>query len=181
MAEPFIAQIQLWGCNYAPRGWAYCDGGLLSIAENTALFSLIGTTYGGDGRTTMGIPNLQGRAPMHPGNGPGLTPRLLAERGGSEEVLLTQATMPKHTHQMYAEDADAEETETVADYLARGGTPGRGGRFYPIDTYNDPENLMPLSSSSLTETGLGQGHENRQPFLAVNFCMALMGIYPNRS
>lgn len=181
MSEPFIAQIQIWGCNYAPRSWAFCNGGLLSIAENTALFSLIGNTYGGDGRSTMALPDLQGRAPIHPGRGLGLTNRFLAEKGGSEQVALTQATMPNHTHQLHAEDNNANETKTSAGYLAKGGTPGRGGRFYPINTYSNPENLMPLSPSALTDTGQGQAHENRQPFQVVNFCIALAGIYPSRS
>ena len=98
MSEPFIAEIRIFGGNFAPRSWAFCDGQLLPIAQNTALFSLIGTTYGGDGRTTTGLPNLQGRAPMHPGRGPGLTSRRLGQNGGQETATLGEAQMPNHSH-----------------------------------------------------------------------------------
>ena len=98
MSEPFLAEIRIFAGNFAPRGWAFCNGQLLPIAQNTALFSLIGTTYGGDGRTTTGLPNLQGRAPMHPGRGPGLTARRLGESGGAETVTLSESQMPSHTH-----------------------------------------------------------------------------------
>lgn len=181
MSEPFIAQIQMWGCNFAPYGWAFCDGAYLTIAEHAALYSLIGTTYGGDGRTTMALPDLQGRVPMHAGQGPGLTSREPGERGGVEQVNLSETTMPGHSHGLFAEDADASVTTTSAGYLARGGATGRGGRFVPITTYNPSQNLQPMSASALAGTGLGEGHANCQPYQVVNFCIALTGIYPGRN
>ena len=183
MSEPFIAQIQMWACNYAPRTWAFCDGDLLPISENTALFSLIYTTYGGDGRTTLGLPDLKTRAPMSWGQGPGLYPRRLGEWGGQTTVTLTSTHMPKHTHTWYAQDDEASITEPANSYLAQAGVPGRGGRFTPTDIYADADasNLMPLSDSTIGNAGASQAHNNMQPFQVLNFCIALAGIYPSRS
>ena len=181
MSEPFIAQIQMWACNYAPRTWAFCDGGLLQIADNTALFSLISTTYGGDGRVTVGLPNLQARAPTHQGRGPGLSYYALGEQGGVSGVTLYPQQMPEHTHTMYAQDTQASAIETTDAYLAQAGVPGRGGRFTPTDIYGDASNLMPLSDSTIGTAGASQAHYNMQPFQVLNFCIALAGIYPSRS
>ena len=181
MSEPFIAQIQMWACNYAPRAWAFCDGGYLQIAENTALFSLISTTYGGDGRTTLRLPDLQTRAPTHQGQGPGLSYYRLGEQGGATGVPLYPAQMPEHTHTWYAQDDEASATEPAASYLAQAGEPGRGGRFFPTDIYSDAANLMPLSDSTIGNAGASQPHYNMQPFQVLNFCIALAGIYPTRS
>ena len=109
MSEPFLAEIRIFAGNFAPRNWAFCNGQLLPIAQNTALFSLIGTTYGGDGRTTTALPNLQGRAPMHPGNGPGLTPRRLGESGGTETITLTESQMPNHQHSAVGSSGKSKE------------------------------------------------------------------------
>ena len=125
MSEPFIAEIRIFAGNFAPRGWAFCNGQLLPISQNTALFSLIGTTYGGDGRTTTALPNLQGCAPMHPGNGPGLTSRRLGQRGGAETITLTEAQMPQHQHSAVGSTTDGKEEKPaghsgVADYDGSG-------------------------------------------------------------
>lgn len=173
MSEPFIAEIRIFAGNFAPRGWAFCDGQLLQIAQNTALFSLVGTTYGGDGRNTFGLPNLQGRAPMHPGRGPGLTPRQLGERSGSESVTLTGAQMPAHTHTMRATNSPAASRDPAGNALAR----SRGGSAYR----SDAANLESMDASALPSVGGGQTHNNMQPFLAMYFIIALQGLYPTRS
>jgi microcystin-dependent protein len=173
MSEPFIAEVRIFAGNFAPRNWAFCDGQLLPISQNTALFSLIGTTYGGDGRTTTALPNLQGRAPMHPGRGPGLTSRRLGERGGVTTVALTEAQMPNHNHAMRASSAPGELSEpTNQSALARTG----GGSAYGPAT-----NLVPLADTVLPPAGGSQSHNNLQPFLAINFIIALFGLYPSRS
>ncbi len=172
MSEPFLAEIRIFAGNYAPRNWAFCDGQLLPIAQNTALFSLIGTTYGGDGRTTTALPNLQGRAPMHPGRGPGLTARRLGERTGVETVTLSEAQMPNHTH-------------TLRGTVSRGsaGTP-QGNAFNRSvgDTaYRAPSALAGMSSQMAANAGGSQAHNNMQPYLTLNFIIALVGLYPSRS
>jgi microcystin-dependent protein len=176
MSEPFIAEIRIFAGNFAPRGWAFCDGQLLPIANNTALFSLIGTTYGGDGRTTTALPNLQGRAPMHPGRGPGLTSRRLGEKVGVENATLTEAQIPSHNH------------------IARGVGNGAGTTFMPSNTTSwaeDGGQVGPtyrtgssqnssMASEALSVTGGGQAHTNLQPLLTLNFIIALQGLYPSR-
>jgi len=176
MSEPFIAEIRIWALNFAPRGWAFCNGQLLPIAQNTALFSIIGTTYGGDGRTTTGLPNLQGRAAMHPGNGPGLTPRRLGQRSGATTVTLTQAQMPSHKHVgtgtgREADSGSATSGDPVGRYLAT--TSGTSARLYRDST--------DLSPTGATSGGSGQAHENMQPHLGLYYTIALQGVYPSRS
>lgn len=175
MSEPFIAEIRIFAGNFAPRSWAFCDGQLLPIAQNTALFSLIGTTYGGDGRSTTALPNLQGRAPMHPGRGPGLTARRLGQRVGAETVTLSEAQIPSHSHTVRATtNGGANITPDNTASIARSG----GGIAYQTDT---SANLVDLASSTLSTTGGGQAHTNLQPFLTLNFIIALQGLYPSRS
>lgn len=175
MSEPFVAEIRIFAGNFAPRGWAFCNGQLLPISQNTALFSLIGTTYGGDGRSTTALPNLQGRAPMHPGRGPGLTSRRLGERGGTETVTLSEAQMPQHSHAMRAANVPFGTLQAPASNrtLAR---PGSGNAYHSPST---PETT--LSSQALSNTGGSQPHDNLQPFLTINFIIALQGLYPSRS
>lgn len=175
MSEPFIAEIRIFAGNFAPRGWALCNGQLLPIAQNTALFSLIGTTYGGDGRTTTALPDLKGRAPMQPGRGPGLTVRQLGQEGGVETVTLTEAQMPNHTHAMMAAGNQAlVKTPASTTALAR----TRFGQAFQQDSAT---NLVDLSPAAIAQTGGSQAHTNVQPFLTLNFIIALVGLYPSRS
>ena len=169
MSEPFIAEIRIFAGNFAPRSWAFCNGQLLPVSQNTALFSLIGTTYGGDGRSTTALPNLAGRAPMHPGRGPGLTSRRLGQRGGVEMVTLSEAQMPNHTHQLIATGEDGASTSPQNHYVGAGN-----------DMFAPANNLGAMDSISLPETGGSQPHNNLQPFLTMNFIIALQGLYPSR-
>jgi len=178
MSEPFIAEIRIFAGNFAPRSWAFCNGQLLPVSQNTALFSLIGTTYGGDGRTTTALPNLKGRAPMHPGRGPGLTSKRLGQRGGVEGVILSEAQMPSHRHSWGVPDGftgGANTRQPVGNFVA--GTSALGNAFQTTTT----SNLDALSSSTLQNTGGSQVHNNMQPFIAINFIIALQGLYPSRS
>jgi microcystin-dependent protein len=171
MSEPFVAEIRIFAGNFAPRGWAFCNGQLLPVSQNTALFSLIGTTYGGDGRTTTALPNLQGRAPMHPGRGPGLTARRLGQRGGVETVTLTEAQMPNHNHTLRATTEDGNRQDPSGNSFARG-TP----MYLP-----PPQTTGPLAENALPDAGGSQAHNNMQPFLTMNYIIALVGLYPSRS
>lgn len=177
MSEPFIAEIRIFAGNFAPRNWAFCDGQLLPISQNSALFSLIGTTYGGDGRSTTALPNLQGRAPMHPGRGPGLTSRRLGEKTGTETVTLVEAQIPSHSHT--ARGSTSVGTPNLApNTQASFAQQGFGDRLYSTNTST---NLVDMASEALSTTGGGQAHENMQPFLTMNFIIALQGLYPARS
>lgn len=172
MSEPFIAEVRIFAGNFAPRGWAFCNGQLLPISQNTALFSLIGTTYGGDGRTTTALPNLQGRAVMHPGNGPGLTSRRLGETGGVETVTITEAQMASHNHSVQATNSTANSTSPANALF------GRSSEGESL--YQNPVSSA-LVDGPLTENrGGGQAHNNMQPHLVVNYIIALVGIYPSR-
>jgi microcystin-dependent protein len=171
MSEPFIAEIRIFAGNFAPRGWAFCNGQLLPISQNTALFSLIGTTYGGDGRTTTALPDLQGRAPMHPGRGPGLTDKRLGERGGVEQVTLTEAQMPNHSHSLIGDDNDGDTTNP------QNAAVGAGNQLFAAPGAA----TTPMASQSLPMAGGSQAHNNMQPYLAMNFIIALVGLYPSRS
>ncbi len=174
MSDPFIAEIHMFAGNFAPRGWAFCDGQLLPIAQNTALFSLLGTTYGGDGRTTFGVPNLRGRAPMHPGNGPGLTSRRRGELGGTETVSLSETNLPSHAHKLRGASSPASASApSTSTTLAR----SVGGNAYR--TSSTPGET--LANESLLAAGGSSAHNNMQPFLAINFIIALVGVFPSRS
>jgi microcystin-dependent protein len=173
MSEPFVAEIRIFAGNFAPRGWAFCNGQLLPISQNTALFSLIGTTYGGDGRSTTALPNMQGRAPMHPGRGPGLTTRTLGQTGGVETVTLSEAQMASHNHGMGAIPAPANQDDADNTTIL--------ARTVGSNTYAAANNLQPMADQALAPTGGSQPHNNMQPFLAINFIIALQGLYPSRS
>ena len=172
MSEPFIAEIRIFAGNFAPRSWAFCDGQLLPISQNTALFSLIGTTYGGDGRTTTALPNLQGRAVMHPGRGPGLTSRRLGQKTGVEKVTLSDAQMPLHTHDLKARAKLANLPDPNGNSLAV----GKGVGVYT----NDTDSLVSMNAESLNNTGGSQPHNNMQPYIAINYIIALQGLFPSR-
>jgi microcystin-dependent protein len=171
MSEPFVGEIRMFAGNFAPRGWAFCDGQLLAVSQNDALFSLLGTIYGGDGRTTFGLPDMRGRIPLHAGHGPGLSERRLGSRGGAENVTLTVNQMPSHTHPMQANRASASSPSPQ----------GRvSGGDLPIDIYAEAPPTTAMSSQAITYTGGSRSHSNTMPYLCVNFIMALFGIYPSR-
>jgi len=171
MSDPFIGQIQIWGGNFAPRGWAFCNGALLPIAQNTALFAILGTLYGGDGRTTFGLPNLTERAPMHPGRGPGLTERRLGETGGAATVTLNQNQIPAHNHILGGSGA-ANDSSTPINAL-----PGLAAED-PL--YRNSSDTT-MSATALAVTGGGSPHNNMQPSLGLSFIIAVVGTFPSRS
>lgn len=172
MSEPFVAEIRIFAGNFAPRGWAFCNGQLLPISQNTALFSLIGTTYGGDGRTTTALPNLQGRSPMHPGRGPGLTDRRLGQIIGAETVALSEAQMPLHTHTLNVSNKSGDSNLPVNNVFAKSSIP-------LASVYSD--NSPNKDGGTLSSLGASQAHNNMQPFLSLNYIIALVGLYPSRS
>ncbi len=176
MADPYIGEIRMFAGNYAPMGWALCDGQILQIAQYTALFAILGTTYGGNGQTTFGLPDLRGRIPMHMGTGPSLTPRRIGENGGAEKVTMTSAQMPAHNHIVNAsgQEGGATSPEGGVPAVANDGS----GTQYP--SYS-PSGTTTMSQQMLSSAGQGQSHENMQPFLCVNFIIALEGEFPPRS
>ena len=172
--DPFIGQIMMFAGNFEPRGWAFCNGQLLPISQYTALFSILGTTYGGDGRTTFGLPNLQGRTPVHTGTGGGLAPVQLGQSGGAETHTLTVNEMPSHNHSMHGELAVADKQTPQGNMLAL--TPAN-----PIYAAPVPAEDRTMAPSSIGNTGGNQSFGLRSPYLAVNFIIALEGIYPSRN
>ena len=174
MADPFVAEIRIFPFNFAPKGWAFCNGQLLPISQNTALFSLLGTTYGGNGKSTFALPDLQGRAPMHPGQGPGLSLHDLGETGGSETVSLLESEIPSHSHTFLAAGADiGDERIPIDRSFAR--TTGVGGNLYGAVA-----SLVSMSANTLPPAGGDQPHNNMQPYLTLNFNIALQGVFPPR-
>jgi len=175
MADPFVAEIRIFPFNFAPKGWAWCDGQLMPLSQNTALFSLLGTTYGGDGKSNFALPDLQGRAPMHPGQGPGLSLHDLGETGGSETVTLLESEIPAHSHAMRAAN-EASTTNSPAGNLI--GRPfGRGNNVFNAAV----NNLVSMSDQTLAPAGGDQPHNNLQPYLTFYFCIALQGVFPPRT
>lgn len=174
MSSPFVAEIRMFAGNFAPTGWATCDGQLMPISQNTALFSLIGTFYGGDGQSTFGLPNFENSAPVHQGQGPGLSDRFIGEASGEPFVTLLQSEMPAHSHFIQAYTGDPGDTRTPgpAESLA-GPVPGNA-----YQTSN--ANLASMHPSTLSVAGSGLPHNNMQPYLVVTFLIALQGIFPAR-
>ncbi|MDB3906153.1 tail fiber protein [Crocinitomicaceae bacterium] len=179
--DPYLAEIMPFAGNFAVRGWAKCDGQLLSISANSALFSLLGTIYGGDGRTTFALPDMRGRVSMHPGNGPGLSSYRLGQKGGVEHVTLTSAQMPSHSHTIAVSNADSTQAvATSGSSIATPGEPAGRGITQTFGYANSAPNTA-LNSGTAVNTGGGQQHENRQPFLCVNYIICMQGIFPSRN
>ena len=172
MSEPFIGEIRMFGFQFAPRGWATCDGQLLPISQNSALFSLLGTIYGGDGRTTFALPDLRGRSPLHQGSGPGLTPRQIGNRGGAEQETLSSNQMPSHNHGFNISSSFGNIDSGSGALIS---TPGSS-----VFVNGSPANVT-LAASTISNTGGSQPHNNMAPYLTINFCIALMGIFPSRN
>jgi len=171
MSEPFVGEIRMFAGNFAPRGWAFCDGQLLAVSQNDALFSLLGTIYGGDGRTTFGLPDMRGRIPIHAGSGPGLSPRRLGAKGGAEKETLTVNQLPSHNHEPFAAAGETGDDLSPA---------GKTLAATSFDLYIEENPNTNMATSAITNVGGSRSHSNLQPFLCVHFIIALFGIYPSR-
>jgi microcystin-dependent protein len=172
--DPFVAEIRIFPFNFAPKGWAFCDGQVLPLSQNTALFSLLGTTYGGDGKSNFALPNLQGSAPMFYGQGPGLSLHDIGETGGSDTVSLLESEIPSHPHSLMADARGANlNNPSPSNALARS---------TPQQIYTTPPApLTPLADQTIAPAGGDQPHNNLMPYLTLNFCIALQGVYPPRT
>lgn len=174
--DPFLGEIRMFGGNFAPRGWAFCDGQLLQISSNSALFSLLGTTYGGDGRTTFALPDLRGRAPIHAGTGAGLTNKRLGQRGGTETVTLTINQMPSHNHSAVVRTdstvASSDKPQEMFPARNAGATPQYGP---------NTNSTLNTGAVSVGNTGGSQSHPNMQPYITIHYIIALQGTFPSRN
>jgi microcystin-dependent protein len=172
MSSPFVAEIRIWACNFAPTGWAQCNGQLLPISQNTALFSLLGTMYGGDGKSNFALPNFEGSVPMFWGQGPGLSLYDEGQSGGSDTITLIDSEMPSHTHSLNAKNTVADSALPTTNTIAR----------YTANAYKQPPsgNVTNMAFQSLPVQGGSQPHNNMQPFLTLEFCIALQGVFPPR-
>ena len=173
MADPFVAEIRIFPFNFAPKGWAWCNGQLLPISQNTALFSLLGTTYGGDGKSTFALPDLMGNAAMHPGQGQGLSLRDLGETGGSESVTLLTSEIPLHQHVLQGQATFGNSTSPTGKVWGR---PFGGGAMYKASGA-----VGQLAPQALAPAGGSLPHNNMQPYLVLNFCIALQGVFPSQT
>ncbi len=176
MSQPHVGEIRMFGFNRTPQGWQACDGSLLSIAQNETLYTLIGTTYGGDGVNTFGVPDLRGRLPVHQGQGPGLSHRVIGQVAGTEEVILIANQMPAHTHTLVATTA-AATTTTPGPALLPGAV--SGDTFYVNTTTGN--NAAAMSPQMIAVAGGGLPHENCMPTLTVQYCISLYGVFPSQS
>lgn len=174
--DPFVAEIRIFPFNFAPKGWAFCDGQILPLSQNTALFSLLGTTYGGDGKSNFALPNIQGSAVMHPGQGPGLSLHDLGETGGSETVSLLESEIPSHGHSLNAHTQDPATLNAPAPNR----TLARSNLGFAYST-NPSQSPVTMSDQTLAPAGGSQPHNSMQPYLTLNFCIALQGVYPPRT
>jgi microcystin-dependent protein len=171
MSDPFIGEIRLFAGNFAPSGWAFCQGQLLPISQDEALFALIGTTYGGDGQTTFALPNLSGRIPLHQGQGPGLSPRTIGEMAGTENVTLTSSQIPQHTHALHANSAAATGTSPSGALLAA----------TSVASYDTGPGSTAMAAGAVGNAGGSQPHNNMAPTLALNYIICLFGIFPSQN
>ena len=174
MADPFVAEIRIFPFNFAPKGWAFCDGQLLPLSQNTALFSLLGTFYGGDGKSTFALPNLQGSVPIHQGQGQGLSEYFLGQNGGTETVTLLESEMPAHNH-FWAVTGENGTQGSLTNNVVLGKS--GGGTLYQTDTN---ANLANMNFQTLSVAGGSLPHNNLMPYLTLNFCIALQGVFPAR-
>jgi len=179
MSTPYLGEIRMAGFNFAPLGWALCNGQLLSIAQNAALFNLLGTTYGGDGQSTFALPDLQGRIPINQGQGPGLSNYVIGQADGSETVALTAGQLPQHTHSLQASGAAASLARPTANYLARSSFPSFPSAGVPI--YTPAPAGAPMNDGAIAVSGASQPHNNMMPFVCVSFIIALQGIFPSQN
>jgi microcystin-dependent protein len=181
VSDQFVAEIRVFPFNFPPRGWAFCNGQILPISQNTALFSLLGTTYGGDGKSTFALPDLQGNAAMQPGQGQLLSLRDLGEQGGSETVTLLISEIPFHTHNFVASNSDAVVAGPANQQIARG-VAESGGNASVVASYTTTViPVVQMAPQALSPTGGSLPHNNMQPYLTLNYCIALQGIFPPRS
>jgi microcystin-dependent protein len=171
--DPFVAEIRIFPFNFPPKGWAFCDGQLMPISQNTALFSLLGTTYGGDGKSTFALPNLQGAAPMHPGQGPGLSLYDLGEQSGTETVTLLVSEIPAHSHTALAHSGFSTQTDPSGNAWS--------GSDVSKQYNQDPVAGKLMNDQALRTTGSSFPHNNLAPYLVLNFCIALQGVFPPRT
>jgi microcystin-dependent protein len=169
MSDPFVAEIRMFGFNFPPKGWAQCNGQLLPLSQNTALFALVGTFYGGDGKSTFALPNLQGSVPVHAGQGSGLSQYFLGQQSGSEAVTLLQSEIPIHTHQLSFSEESGNANNPA------GATFGTGETVYAL-----PANTVQMAPQALAPAGGSLPHNNLMPYLVVNFCIAMQGVFPQR-
>lgn len=172
MADPFVAEIRIFPFSFAPKGWAFCAGQLLPLSQNTALFSLLGTTYGGNGSSNFALPNMEGNAPMHPGQGNGLSQHFLGEVGGATSVTLVQNEMPSHTHILNTAAGDQAESNVPTNFAMSRSVNG--------NAYAAPGTVVQTAPNTLAITGSSAPHNNMQPYLTLNFCIALQGVFPPR-
>ena len=170
--DPFVAEVRIFAFNFAPTGWAFCDGQLLRLSQNTALFSLVGTFYGGDGKSTFGLPNLQGQAAAGQGSGPGLSSYFVGEAYGSPNVTLLDSEIPSHSHNWQANNSDSTEQNPTKGLLAG----GIGG----IAMYANAGAATPMAATTISPAGSSFPHNNMMPYLTLNFCIALQGVFPPR-
>ena len=172
MADPFVAEIRIFPFSFAPKGWAFCNGQLLPLSQNTALFALLGTTYGGDGKSTFALPDLRGAAPMHPGAGPGLSQRSLGELGGTAAVTLLTSEIPAHVHAVNGSAGPSNQQSP---------SPARSLGRSTVPTYRaSASGLAPMAPEALAPAGSSLPHNNMMPYLVLNFCIALQGVFPPR-
>jgi microcystin-dependent protein len=179
MTSPFLAEIRIFGFNFAPLGWAQCNGQLLSISQNTALFSLLGTNFGGNGTSTFGLPNLQGNVPIGTGQGPGLSEYVVGQTGGTQNVTLLTTEMPQHSHPLNADTGVANSSSPTNALYKSGRVPGSPPVLLPSYTTAAPN--TPLNPQTVSVAGSSLPHNNMMPTLTLNFCIALQGIFPPRS